>query len=211
MATRLSLYNGALLECGERDLASLTENRESRRLLDRVWDNAGVDYCLKQAQWVFARRSQEITPDTSVATAFGYSNAFEIPADLVRTVAICSDEYGRAPVLAYQVEGRYWYSDVDPLYVSYVSNDAAYGGNLAAWPADFARAVEVYFASRIVKKLTQSEEKEGTLIKLANRLFKEAASASAMEMPTVFPPLGGWASSRGGSRGDRGSRSKLLG
>ena len=38
MITRLQLYNSALLLLGERNLASLSENREPRRLLDHVWD-----------------------------------------------------------------------------------------------------------------------------------------------------------------------------
>jgi len=36
--SRLKLYNDALTACGESHLASLTEDREPRRLLDHVWD-----------------------------------------------------------------------------------------------------------------------------------------------------------------------------
>ena len=48
MADKLSLFNGALLICGERFLSSLTENREPRHLLDNVWSNGGVKACLEQ-------------------------------------------------------------------------------------------------------------------------------------------------------------------
>jgi hypothetical protein len=37
-ASKLKLYNDALGILGERRLASLTENREPRRVLDEVWD-----------------------------------------------------------------------------------------------------------------------------------------------------------------------------
>ena len=46
MATdRLKLYNGALTIIGERSIASLTTNEESRRLLDNQWNDGAVRYC----------------------------------------------------------------------------------------------------------------------------------------------------------------------
>lgn len=209
--TRLSLYNGALLECGERDLASLTEAREPRRLLDRVWDNGAVDYCLGQGQWAFARRSTQLAPSTSVTPGFGHSHAYLQPTDHIRTISLTTDEYGKAPLLDYVPEGDYWYTDAEPIYLGYVSNHASYGGDLTRWTAEFVRAVECYLAARIIKKLTQSEDKEAAMEKKAAMLFMRAASGDAMENPTKFPPSGSWVNSRRGSGGDRGKRSRLIG
>jgi len=213
MASRLSLYNGALLECGERDLADLTENREPRRLLDRVWDNGAVDYCLGQGQWKFATRSVQLAPDPGIVPDFGYQLAYEKPSDHVRTVGIYSDEYGQVPLLQYNMEQQYLFADVEPIFWYYVSNHASYGGDLGGWPAEFARAVEVYLASRIIKKLTQSDEKEANMIKFAAKLFRDASSSDAMEGPTKFLPPGSWAVSRVSRsvRKDRGSRGQLTG
>jgi len=208
---RLSLYNGALLECGERDLASLTEAREPRRLLDRVWDNGAVDYCLWQGQWAFARRSTQLAPSASVTPGFGHSHAYLQPTDHIRTISLTTDEYGKVPLLDYVPEGDYWYTDAEPIYLSYVSNHASYGGDLTRWTAEFVRAVECYLAARIIKKLTQSEDKEAAMEKKAAMLFMRAASGDAMENPTKFPPSGSWVNSRRGSGGDRGKRSRLIG
>lgn len=210
--SRLSLYNGALLEIGERDLESLTENREPRRLLDRAWDNGLVDYCLKQGQWTFAKRTKELAPSTSVSPAFKYRNAFTKPTDFIRTRGLYSDEQMQVGLLHYGQEGNYFLADEEALYLDYVSNDDSYGGNPANWPADFVRAVEVYLASRIVKKLTQSADDEVALFKRAHYLMEKAASADAMEGPAKFLPAGGWVKARrGGGGGDRGNRGSLVG
>lgn len=212
MATKLALYNGALLECGERSLASLSENREPRRLLDQVWDTNAVDYCLSLGQWTFAKRSAEIAPDTGIDPGFGFTNAYLIPDDHVRTAGVWADERGQVPLTQYVVENKYWFADINPIFVSYVSNDASYGGDLTLWPPDFVRVVEVYLASRIARKLTQSLQDEDTLLKKMRMLLADASSGDAMENPTKFPPRGSWVRSRtSGARSDRGSRGDLIG
>ena len=83
--TKLLIYNDALMICGERKLASLTEDREPRHLLDHVWDNNGVDACLEQAQWHFAMKTVRLDYDPSVTPEFGYNRAFEKPSDWIIT------------------------------------------------------------------------------------------------------------------------------
>ena len=73
MTDRLSIYNDALLLCGERGLASLTENTEPRRLLDQVWNNEGVIKCLELGQWHFAMRGVQVDYDPDLEPSYGYS------------------------------------------------------------------------------------------------------------------------------------------
>lgn len=213
-ATKLSLYNGALLECGERPLASLAENVESRRLLDTAWDSGAVDFCLGQGQWKFATRTIEMASEPSVTTPFGYSKAYLIPDDHICTTGLCSDEFGNSPITQYSTEQGYIFSDIEPIYLSYVSNDAAYGGDFSLWPADFVEYVHAYLASKIIKKLNQSESDRNTIYQLLKMRLRDAKSSDAMEGPTKFLPRGRFVSARLGSgrgRLDRGSRNKLIG
>jgi hypothetical protein len=218
LTDRLSLYNGALRECQERRLASLAENREPRRLLDDVW-NAGdgiLRFVLQAKQWNFARRTVELAADTAVEPAFGYTFAFAQPDDFLRTCRLCSDERLIVPLLDYQVEAGYWYADIEPIYLTYVSNDTDYGGDYAKWPPNFVLWVETHMASLIAGRLTGSDSKRNDLLKLAEMRLKKAASTDAMEGPTEFPPEGSWVRSRRGGSGlrrrdDRGSRSRLIG
>ena len=214
MTTKLLIFNGALRMCGERKLASLRENRQPRHSLDDEWADGAVDYCLGAGQWKFAKRTVEIASSVGVTPAFGYSKAFAIPEDFIRTAALCSDPYLNTPLLAYSQEQSYWFADVDPIYVSYISNDASYGGDLSLWPQEFVMFVQAYLAGKIVTTLTQDKEQRKQSLGLERKYLLEAKSSDAMEGPTTFPPQGAWVSARlgrGAGRRDRGNRGSLIG
>ena len=156
MATQLSLYNEALRICGERKLASLTENREPRRILDSVWDANAINYCLEQGQWKFAIRTAKLENNASMEPAFGYQYGFDKPTDLIRLTALCSDEYFNVPLTQYSEEAGYWFSDLDEIYIQYVSNDASYGNDFSLYPETYMRYVASYLASEIIDRLTQT-------------------------------------------------------
>lgn len=218
--TRLKLYNAALLLCGEASLASLTENRKPRRLLDTVWDDNGVGYCLEQGQWQFAMRTQQIDYDPDSSPPFGYRRAFNKPDDWVSTQAVCSDEFFRVPLLNYADEVDFWYADIDTIYTKFVSSSDDYGTDLTRWPASFCDYVSAYFASKIIIDLTSDEKKVGFLMgtpgdvdggELGRRL-KVAKSRAAMTQPERFPAPGSWNQARfGRTRGDGGNRGSLIG
>ena len=195
-ADKLVLYNDALLLCGERFIASLTEEREPRRLLDQVWASGAVDRCLEEGQWHFAMRTVELDYDTSLEPAFGYNRAFAKPDDWVLTSAVCSDEFFRSPLTRYTDEERYWYSDLDTIYVRYVSNDADYGNDLARWPKSFHDFVAAHMASRIVNKLTNSEEERARVIDQRKKALSIAKNRAAMAEPTSFASQGSWGRAR---------------
>lgn len=206
--TKLMVYNGALRLLGERPLATVSESREPRRILDTVWDDGAVDHCLEQGQWVFATRAVKMEYSPSVEPPFGYSRAFDKPVDFVRTAAVCSDEYFNSPLTQYSDEDGFWFSDLDTIYVKYVSNDNAYGNDMSLWPRTFLAYIQAHMAMEACMPLTQNESKFGTLLKLTDKRLVDARSKDALSQPTKFMPQGSWTASRGsGSRRyDRGSR-----
>ena len=212
MATQLSLYNEALRIIGERKLASLTENREPRRILDAVWDNGAINYCLEQGQWNFAIRSAKLEYNPSMEQPYGYQYAFERPSDLIRLTSLCSDEYFNVPLTQYTEEGGFWFSDLDEIYIKYVSNDTSYGKDYSLYPETFMRYVASYLASEIVDRLTQNNALWDKIYGVMRRRLTDARSKDAMSDPTAFPPTGAWVGSRrGGARSDRGNRNRLIG
>lgn len=196
MPFQLDLYNTALLFCGERFLASLTEAVETRRLLDHVWSTSGVRACLQQGQWAFATRTQQIDYDPSVEPSFGYDRAFTKPEDWVLTTELCSDEFFRNPLLRYVDEAGWWYSDMDTIYVRYVSDDAGYGLNHALWPDAFREFVAAHLASKIILKLSGDEAEEKKIIELREHKLREAKNVAMMAEPTRFPARGEWSRAR---------------
>jgi len=216
LTSRLTLYNDALLLCGERSLDTLNDNVEPRRLLDQVWNSNAVDACLEEAQWEFAMRTIRIDYDPGITPDFGYRRAFDKPTDWILTSAIASDEYFRAPLTRYVDETGYWFADEDLIYVRYVSNDSSYGADLSLWPASFTDFVAAHLASKIILKLSKDEAKLSLFINPQNpqhsirgRALTQAKSRCAMSGPVQFPVAGDWAKSRtvGANRGDRGTRS----
>lgn len=202
MTSRLSLYNDALLLCGERMLSNLTEEREPRRLLDQVWNSGGVNGCLEEGQWHFAMRTAQIDYDPDIEPDFGYQHAFTKPTDWVLTSALCEDEFFNEPLLQYSDEAGYWYSELDTIYVRYVSDDDTYGLNLNSWPSSFSDFVAADFASRIILKLSSDTAKHNMLIALREQSKKNAKNRAAMADPSKIPVQGNWSKARmrGGRR-----------
>lgn len=213
MTSRLEIYNSALTICGERHLSSLNDNVESRRLLDHVFDNNGVDKCLERGQWKFAMRSVRLDYDPDVTMEYGYQRAFSKPTDWILTSAFCSDEYFNSPLTRYVHEAGYWYCDLDEVYIRYVSNDEFYGGDLSLWPGTFEDYVSAHFAAKIIFKLTSDEKKRESVIRWEKRQLTLAKSNDAMAGPQQFPAPGSFVTTRNrfSNRRDRGSRSQLLG
>lgn len=214
MATRLTIYNGALLVLGSRKLASLTENREPRRVLDDIWNRDGVRTCLSMGLWNFAIRTAQLDYSPSVEPEFGYKRAFDKATDWVRTAGMCSDEFFTEPLIEYSDERQYIYAHLETIYAKWVSDGATYGGDLSLWPANFTRMVERWFAHEGCERITQGRTKKQDIAAELKKALSQASSTDAMDDPTKFLPPGNWsrARHRGTSgRRDRGSRGNLIG
>lgn len=211
MTTQLSLYNGALEKLKERPLANLSENVEARRQLDRVWDSGkAIKACLEQGYWNFAMRTSMFTPDTDFTRAFGYQNRYTKPEDFVQLSAMCADEFFNVPLTAYTDEAGAWFADLNPIYVSYVSNDNDFGMNLDRWPESFVQYVEYYLADRVAGRLVGDAD---VVKERMEKALRYAKSRDALNEPTKFTPQGNWTASRQGDsyRRDRGNRGQLIG
>lgn len=198
MATKLGLYNSALIILGERRLANLTEAREPRRAIDDAYDDA-VAYCLEIGFWNFAMRAIQADHSASVTPAFGYTYAFAKPEDFIRTYSLGSTETFDPPLLTIVDEPNYWYANVDPLYAKYVSNDVAYGMDLSLWSESFTDYVANRLAVKTCKRIT-GKFADDTLLKQEKRALAQARSKDAMDEPPGFPPRGTWVTSRLGGR-----------
>lgn len=212
-ATQTSLYNGALRLCGARKLASLSENNEPRRLLDAAWgsppSDGAIKYCLEMGNWTFAARTVQLDYDPSIAPSFGFRYVFEQPTDLVRVCGIWQDEGCAVPLLQYTDERRYWYSNLQTIYVKYVSSLAQYGLDYSLWPESFVKTVEAFLANEIVLNLTQDKQRLGYVAGQWKECVSDAKSLDAAKNPTQFMPQGSWTGARmnGSSRSHyRGER-----
>lgn len=202
MTTQLSLYNGALTKyLGERKLASLTENRKPRRVLDQIWDSGGFTKgVLEDGLWNFATRTFRSEYNPSVNPDFGFKYAHDKPTDWVRTSAISLSDYFSDSLMAYNDEAQYWFLDQPTIYIRIISNDSSYGGDLSLWSDSAVDYAEVKLASLACLNITQDKEMTRELKAEAKNMLRTATSRDAMNDPAVFPPTGSWVRARRGGR-----------
>lgn len=205
MATELSIFNNALVELGQRELTSLEDPVEHRRVLKRIWDASFINGCLEAGVWNFAIRTVKAEDDPP-APVFGFEYRIQKPSDWVRTVKFSAYDTFNPPLNEFVDEGGYWYVNFDEIYVQYISNHPSYGGNMAIWPESFTRYVELALALRGAPRIlgaqaTQPIQKLEMKMSLA---LKNAKSKDAQNQPPEFPPMGSWARSR--SQGSSNSK-----
>ena len=210
MTDKLSLYNGALTVLGERSITALTDPGEPRIILDTVF-NRCIASCLSASAWVWAMRAVVLDYDPSITPDFGFTFAYKQPSDLVRIYMLSSNENFGIPLEDYVDEAGYWYTWFTPIYARYVSNDPAYGGDLANYTDPYSEFVEWSLARRACRRITSSEEKFKAIIQGEEKFKKQAIERDGIADPVGFPPYGTWSQSRMRRLGDRTPTAKLIG
>jgi hypothetical protein len=203
MTDKLTLYQLALGHLGSRRLGSLSEAREPRLTLDDFYAST-MAVCLMEGLWKFAKRVVQIDASTTITPAFGYLYAFPIPPDWVRTISISANQTLDPPLTDVPEETGYWYANWTPIFLSYISNDPLYGGNLGSWPATFERYFAAQLALDAAPRITNNDAA------IINRLCDEngrgivrnlrinSRSKDAMNDPPGFAPQSTWVRSRRG-------------
>ena len=201
---RLAIYNGALRRLGSRELATVTEAREPRRVLDGIWGTADriVKQALERADWNFAIRAVEGVYSPDVLPGFGFRRAYDKPLDMRRLASLCPDEYFRVPLdnNQYVDEAGYWFTDSERLYIRYVSDDHTYGLDPSKWTEAFRDYLECDLAFYACERITNSGSKRDRLERDKMEALKTAKSLDAMQEGVKFPPRGSWVRSRTGFR-----------
>lgn len=198
-AVKLRVYNRALRLLGSRRLATITEDREPRRVMDDVWaDGAAVRLALERAEWNFAMRAREISYDAGVEPTFGFSRAFEKPSDLRRLAGMSSEAMFINPLTNRDVmeEGGWWFARFDTLYVRYVSDDADYGFDSDNWTEHFIDYLGGYHAFEACERLTSSNSKREAAKALMDEAKLFARGHDAIGEGVKIPPSGSWVRAR---------------
>jgi hypothetical protein len=188
VATKLQIYNQALLMMKERRLSGLTEDRESRRTLDEFYDTV-VQFCLEQGMWKFAMRSTSLTQ--AGAGAYGFTYRFTKPSDLVHTFVVSdTSDYDRPLSYTYGDEGSVYYANSSPLYIRYSSNHATAGGGLlTSWPQSYAFYVAAELAAWTAYPVTGNEKIAMMMDRKAKIMLANALSLYSLVNPPGLLPM----------------------
>lgn len=201
MADKLSVYNRALQHLGEARLAALTDLRSGRRELDAAWDEA-LKFMLEQGMWNFGSRAVSLSPDTTVTPQFGYTYAFILPDDWVRTVKISDNERFNPTLPDFEMYQGYILADVTIVYLLYVSKGLAYGADPGKWNPAFAEGLAMELAYRTGATIAGKTQAElNDMKKHAAGAETDARGKDAVNQAMSRLPPGRLSRSRAGSRG----------
>ena len=181
-------------------ILTLSDSRAERRALDAIWAQT-LDYMLEQGMWNFAARAEELQPSDTSIPQYGYQYAFEKPDDYIRLLDI-SDNEDYEPTLDYFEDyGDYFLADVTPLYVNYVSNHYAYGGDPGKWKPTFAYAFALQMAVRAAGSIASlKKDEKSQLLMRAKKELTAAKGKDAVNQPADTLPAGRLIRARRGFR-----------
>ena len=193
--TRLSLYNLALGHLGERKLASLTEDVETRYLLDEEYEQT-LALCLRSGYWNFAMRA--IKMESDFTPNFGYRYGFTKPDDWVKTYQTSEDERFSTPyTMGLKDQSGSWLADTTPMYFKFVSSIK--GLAEAKFPPDYAEYVGFELAFKVMPRVTnKSQDEIAGFEKRMKKAGSIARSNDAMDQGPESLPVGSWVRSRSG-------------
>jgi len=188
-SSQLEVWNNALALVEEAPLTSTSPTNEAGRQCANQWDQA-LRSALELGSWNFALVRAQLNPAT--APAFGYQNAFQLPADVVRLVYVSPTGRMGNPMRDYANENGQILTDASACFISYVSSIAAM--RLGAWPASFTDFVAADLAQRIAPKLSASDSLKEIIAREYKRRKAIALGWDAQQQPPEQMPMGKWAS-----------------
>jgi len=201
-ATKLGVINDSLrlLRNGKLSASELAGNtREPARLANDIWDNDFVRGCLEDGCWRFALRACQILYEPGIDPQFngqGLQYAYQKADDWIRTIGVFVDAHMQCPHDCYYDEAGFLFSDLDTLYVRYISDDVSFGGNLAIWPRSFQDYASAKLASRMAGPLTDDGR---SMMGLAAQVLSDARGKDVVNEPTRTMPAGSWVRARAGA------------
>lgn len=172
MSSKVEIANSALAQLGDIRLLSLTDENETARKVNAIYD-LKVNELLSLYPWSFAkkRRSLALLED---APLFGYQKAFQLPSDIIRLLEING---GDREKYEHQVEGDKLLINAETCEILYV-REVVSSEN---FPVYFVMALASYLAFELAYAITQShqikkEMYDAFMLKLASAKSIDAQS-----------------------------------
>ena len=184
------ICNLALDLLAEAPIANLADDRRIARWCARNYDIAR-DSLLRKAPWRFAVKLVELPAAT--APAFGWANAFDLPADCLRALPLTVNGNPEGAIIPSEVIGRRLETNAAaPLRLRSIYRN----GDVTEYPADFIEALSAALAMKMAHWLTG---KSG-YFQIAQSVWREALNnavlTDAIEGTIAEPDASAWIAER---------------
>ncbi len=165
-ATKLQIYNSALIKIGCDTVASAAAVTKSALLLTAIYDQVR-DSVMAAHPWNFTIKRDTITPAVTTPD-WGYDYEYTYPTDALRILNMDYDD------ITFVIEGTKIRSDESELNLLYIYKNTTE----AEWSVIFAEAFAWALAKNIVYAMTQS----ASAVEMCEKAYKaELANARAMD------------------------------
>jgi hypothetical protein len=173
------------------------------QIFDDAWVRV-VRFCMTEALWNFATKTEEIT--ASVATPIpGWQFTFDKPANWLRTIAVANTSTFDREAL-YHDEGGKIYANHDTLYIRFISSQYGADNEAPNWPEMFCRVLAHRLAYECSDPVSGDPNRAVALLGLYKSVVSQSKNKDAMDQAQMFPKTSNWLGAmRGGYyRQDRG-------
>ncbi|HBA72206.1 MAG TPA: hypothetical protein DCZ63_08480 [Geobacter sp.] len=170
MFTKLEIVNNAFVELGTAPIDDLDEGTDQARAARAVW-KLSLTATLRAHPWNFAVKRVKLSP-TTTAPAFGFTYAYNKPADCLRVLSV--------NVRDYHLEGKQIVCNDASLQLRYIAlvEDPTF------FDACFAQTLAANIASKLAYPLTQSTSQQQAMWQMFVDFLRQAKSIDAQEEPT---------------------------
>ncbi len=190
MASEIGICNSALSKIGTTNrISSLTEDSKNAQACNEQYAKLRDDL-LRGHVWNFAKARIKLAKNATAPT-YEFDNAFTLPADWLRTVAVHDNDAGDGTT-AYRLEGRQVLSSADELWLTYVKQET----DPNTMPADFREALAYRLAVELALPIAQSNTVQASMERLFVRKLRQAKSTDGIEDQPENLPAGSWVTGR---------------
>lgn len=169
--TSVDICNDALNELGDQPITALTDNTVRARLCNQFYDKA-VEYVLRAGNWNCATKRTTLARLQS-APAWGFTYAYALPNDWMRTISTHLDEDG----LRWSQEDGKILTDEEAVKIKYVYRLV----DPTKWDAQLTQAVIYFLAFKLAGSITEKEAKKTMLFQLYQQTVEAARGTSGQE------------------------------
>lgn len=195
----LNIYNDALQLLGLEKITDNNDDSTRRSVLDTAIDADLVEAALEDIAWHWAITSTQSEFNPSYEPEWGYSRGHDLPSDLHRLDGVFFDEFFQRPLKTYIDEAGILFTDLDVIYIKYVSDSFLDGPD--SWSPSFRRLIAARMAKDTYMVLAPKAGK-----RVEDEFAKRESAAKSIDVMQSPPRLiaeGTWVRARTTGRSQR--------
>lgn len=204
MASKIDIWNAALIELGQKSVVSELEGSASSVLIGARYDGVRQALLTKN-RWTFATKRAAL-PRLVATPEFGWTYFYQLPsADWLTNIGVWDrSDMPRGLEVDHQLEdGKKLATDAEQIWIKYIAD--VEDPNIMT--PTFREALSAELAAQIANRVNELSGRRKDMIEWARKALNDAMSADAQSNTVDLIPEGSWLTSRQGGGLLLGNRS----